>query len=340
MDAMLLITKSPVRITYAGGNSDYAEFFRHHSGCVVNATIDKYVYFFSLPQWPLAEDRFRFTYRRTESVEQIDDFEHPVIKHLLTKLDWTTPINLGTMADVPGQSGLGASSAFAASAIQNLSARRGMSLSTRGLLESTINLERIELGEPGGWQDQCATVFGGFRTYFFSEDGIREETHKLDQEQQTFLTERQLLLSLNISRSDQSSASQIRRSIASNSVDIGKLCLKAGYDLHESLIKSRTPADVYFSLAESVYNYWQIKKRLYPADDFTRNLQKIEFKLFEIGVDAIKLLGSGSGGYLLIMGKPHILKEVREFFGDKFILDFQYSHLGTHTRTLTESLGV
>lgn len=103
----MYVTKSPMRITFLGGGTDYESFFKNHSGASIFATIDKFVYVSTINQPAFVEDLFKFTYRKTEGVSDFNEIEHPVVKAILSEFMWGAPINIATMADLPGSSGLG-----------------------------------------------------------------------------------------------------------------------------------------------------------------------------------------------------------------------------------------
>lgn len=329
---MILFTRSPVRISYAGGGSDYQSFFKEYEGSVVSATIDKYVYFISLPQWPLAEDRFRFTYRQTESVKDLSELQHPVVRELLRDLAWNDPINMATMADVPGQSGLGSSSAFTAAAIQNLAYRTGQKISGNELARRTIHLERMVLGEPGGWQDQAATASGGFRSYTFQGNDFQSHDISLTLDDQSYLESRQILVATKFERSHSQVAEEVElkagnvyRSTMEESARIAK-------HLSVSIANSKSIEITYQALVNAVKEHWNQKRQIPMNAIFTSTLNTKLLMLKELQVDAAKLLGSGDGGYILALAKPSVINEIEESFGKSNCIRFKYSHTGTSTQ--------
>jgi D-glycero-alpha-D-manno-heptose-7-phosphate kinase len=331
---MLIISKSPVRISYAGGGSDYYPFFQEYGGCVVNATIDKYVYFFSLPQWPLAEDRFRFTYRKTESVSNFKLLEHPVLRQLLKNLDWTMPLNMATMADVPGESGLGSSSAFTAAAIQNLNFRLGISVNGAELAGKAIELEREQLREPGGWQDQIATTHGGFQSYRLNKNGFESHNLNLSSEVKAFLKARQILVATEFKRKNASAAQTIQDTANNILFSTFKESANIARKLEDSLKASSNSEFAYSSIVSAVIDYWEIKKTLPMDPDFHNILNTKSRLLRDIGVDSFKLLGSGNGGYILVLASPKQIDEVENVFGKEKCIRFSYSDSGTNTEGL------
>ena len=332
---MLAISKSPVRISYAGGGSDYQEFFRNQKSFVVNAAINKFVYFFSLPQWPLAEDKFRFTYRHTESVSTPLAIEHPVIKKLLLNMNWSSPLNMATMADVPGQSGLGSSSAFSAAAIQNLYLRKGIEIKHSELAKATINLERIQLNESGGWQDQLATSIGGLHGYSFVGNEFKQIDFDASLEQIQYLESHQMLLATNFQRLN-SSASLYLNSNASGALQEN---LRKSSMVAEQLIKnlgnSHSTREFYEHLTSAVNDHWELKRNLPMQTEFSLVLREKFKYLDSIKVDAYKLLGSGDGGYILVMADPLKLSQIESHFGTSMCTRFCIENSGTTTEVIS-----
>ena len=331
---MLVISKSPVRISYAGGGSDYQEFFKTRKSFVVNAAINKFVYFFSLPQWPLAEDKFRFTYRHTESVSTPLAIEHPVIKKLLLNMEWASPLNMATMADVPGQSGLGSSSAFTAAAIQNLYFRKGIEIQDSELAKAAIDLERIQLNESGGWQDQLATSIGGLHGYSFSGNNFRQIDFQANPEQISYLESHQMLLATNFQRAN-SSAAVFLKSHASGTLQDN---LQKSSNVAEKLITDLgtdcSTREFYEYFVNAVNDHWELKKNLPMEPEFS-SILKEKFNFFDsIGVDAYKLLGSGDGGYILVLADPLKLSQIESHYGTTLCTRFSIENRGTTTELL------
>lgn len=329
---MLMVSRSPVRISYAGGGSDYQSFFQLHEGCVVSATIDRYVYFLSLPQWPLADDRYRFTYRKTESVSNYNNLNHPVLKQLLKNLDWELPLNMATMADVPGESGLGSSSAFTAAAVQNLNFRLGKLIDGAELARKAIQLERVQLQEPGGWQDQLATAHGGFRSYRFQNQDFEMQKIELSSSTKDYLLSRQILVATEFRRKDASIAHIIQNSASKEFLNKFKESANIARKLENSLNSEVDAGHLYSSIVSSVVDYWNLKKDIPMDPEFEKALHDKTKVLNVIGIDGLKLLGSGNGGYLLVLANPKKIDEVESVFGKEKCIRFSYSEEGTSTK--------
>lgn len=171
----MLIARAPLRLGLVGGGSDLPSFFERSpkGGAVLGMAIDKYVYVTLLPLAEIARERIRFTYRNTESVQRASELRHPVLKAVLSEMADLDLLNVGTMADLPGETGLGSSSAFTVALLHCLLTVTEKTPTATDLAREAIRIERQVLGESGGWQDQLQSAFGGMRLYEFGLNGFR-----------------------------------------------------------------------------------------------------------------------------------------------------------------------
>ena len=164
----MILTKTPFRITFFGGGSDYPDWYLHNGGKVINATINKFCYV-SLKELPsFFEYKFRLRYFRTEEAETIDEITHPSIKACLNFMKASEGLELVHQADLPARSGLGSSSTFTVALLHGLNTWQQNKISKRDLALNAIHIEQNIIGEKVGSQDQVAAAFGGFNFIHFS----------------------------------------------------------------------------------------------------------------------------------------------------------------------------
>ena len=157
----MIITKTPFRMSFFGGGTDLENFFREHEGAVLSTTFDKYCYV-NVRHLPRFFDwSTELTYSKTEKVSNIDDIQHPAIRHAMKMLDMHE-LRLIYESDLPARSGLGTSSSFAVGMLNAFYALKGKYADKKRLADEAIYLERVLCNESGGWQDQIAASFGGF----------------------------------------------------------------------------------------------------------------------------------------------------------------------------------
>jgi D-glycero-alpha-D-manno-heptose-7-phosphate kinase len=165
----MIMTQTPFRISFFGGGSDISTFYNHHPGAVLSVAINKSMYMTTHPYFePTA---IHLKYSKTELVPSADQIEHPILRAVISKMVPKGGIEVASIADIPGGTGLGSSSAFTVGLIQNLNARFQRFLPPARLAEDACHIEIDILNEPIGKQDQYASAFGGLNHFIFHPDG-------------------------------------------------------------------------------------------------------------------------------------------------------------------------
>src|SRR5208337_2398410 len=165
----MIISKTPCRLSFAGGGSDIESYYREYGGVVVSVTIDKFVY---LTLQTKFDHHIRIGYSRTEDVERVDDIQHPIVRHCLSLLGPRQGVEITSHADIPSRgSGLGSSSSFTVGLLNGLYAYQGRHAAPQDLAEQACHVEIGLCGDPIGKQDQFAAAFGNLRMYHFHPDG-------------------------------------------------------------------------------------------------------------------------------------------------------------------------
>ena len=179
----MIITRSPLRVSLGGGGTDLPSYYREHGGFLVAAAIDKYVY---ITQHRTFQEEIIVKYSKLERVASVDQIEHPIIREALKLTGVTDPhLELTSMADIPGGTGLGSSGSFTTALLKALHAYRRNLVAPAELAEQACDIELNRLGEPLGKQDQYIAAIGGITAFTFHRDGrveyrpcaISEETH-------------------------------------------------------------------------------------------------------------------------------------------------------------------
>ena len=165
----MIISKTPLRISFCGGGSDIASFYRKHGGCVISTSIDKYIYISSVRSFN--PDVTLLKYSVVEETRDLSDIRHPVFKAMLNEFDMPG-YEINSTSDIPAGTGLGSSSTFTVGLSNLLRTRRGENPDKETLANDACRIEIDVLGEPIGKQDQYAAVFGGFNFMKFSGSGV------------------------------------------------------------------------------------------------------------------------------------------------------------------------
>ena len=325
----MIITRSPLRITFGGGGTDLPSYYQEHGGFLVAAAIDKYVYVTVMR--PFTQGIF-LKYSQLEHVERIEDVHHRIIREALRELGFRTPqIEITTLADIPAGTGLGSSGSFTTALLKALYAHRRRLLHPSELAELACDIEINRLGEPVGKQDQYIAAYGGLTCFTFNPGGsVEAEPLRMPMDGLFNLEDNLLLFFTGFSRSaGDILADQKRRSEGHDAAMIENLhaVKELGLRSRDALARGDVPA-----FGALMDEQWQQKKRRSggmsnPHIDEWYELARRN------GALGGKLVGAGGGGFLLFYSEDHRrlravmskagLEEVRfrfDFEGTKVLL--------------------
>ena len=165
----MIITKTPYRISFFGGGSDYPEWYNKFGGSVLSTTIDKHIYITTrfLPNF--FKHKYRFVWSKIENVKKINQIRHKAVKNLLKDFNVQKGLEIHYDGDLPARSGMGSSSCFVVGLTKTLHELYGNKISNMNLAKEVINFEQNKMKEVVGSQDQVAAVFGGFNKILFNK---------------------------------------------------------------------------------------------------------------------------------------------------------------------------
>jgi len=298
-----------MRISYIGGGTDYPEYFKDSPGGVISSAIDKYVYVYSNPLSDIAEENYRFTYRESESVKDYSEFKHPVVREMLKYLNWSSRMNMGTFADLPSGIGLGGSSAFSVAMCKLLELENTI-VSNSHFAELAIHIEREVLKEPGGYQDQYASAFGGLRSYdFFGDAEPIVSSCLLNEGNALYLEERQMLIWVGETRNSSLHSMATVQSIKSKRVLL--------QETHEIFLSTRAAlansvgnsSEIFKLLSAAVKSSWDLKQSFTTKQ--VESVNEVIKIVVKSGIQSIKLCGAGGSGFILVLGEPDELNNLR-----------------------------
>src|ERR671922_1859644 len=176
----LIVTRTPLRVSFAGGGTDLAEFYERDYGAVLSTAIANYIYVTVKPHSPLFNEAVRVNYSKSEEVDRIDEIENDIARECLRFMGVEPPIYISTVGDHPASSGLGGSGAFAVGLLNALHAYKGERVTPAQLAEEASHIEIDVLKQPIGKQDQYAAAFGGLNFFCFKPGGgVTVEPHRL-----------------------------------------------------------------------------------------------------------------------------------------------------------------
>lgn len=317
----MLITRTPFRVSFFGGGTDYADYYLKYGGKVLSTTINKYCYLSMRPLPPFFDYKSQLTYSRIERFNAADEVQHPLVRNAL-KLIPTERIQIAYDADLPASSGIGSSSAFAVGLVQGLHAMRGEYPDAATLAKEAIFLEREMCNEAGGVQDQLAAAFGGLNRMEFSADGFTVTPLGLTEERLALFERSFMLVFTGFTHFSGSVAEEQRKNIASTLNQLDEM--KAMVEVAEDIMRSGTPED----FGRLLHHAWELKRTL--SNRITNyDIDLLYRRLRNAGAWGGKLLGAGSGGFMLLSVPEEKQEEIRRSFSAFRFVPFAFEKDGT-----------
>ena len=320
----MIISRTPFRISFFGGGTDFPAFFRQHGGAVLAATIDRYCYLSVHRLAPLFKHRFRASYSRTESVLRPEEFQHPLIRETLRLLDQREGIEIAHTADLPGQTGLGSSSAFTVGLLNAVQAFNGRRCAPEELARQAIEIERERVGDAGGWQDQYEAAYGGFRRFDFAPDDSVQVRHVALSAARLHALEQSLMLFYMGSESSAAAVLQDQERRAGEN-QAALLALRRMVDQAEDLLTGARPLAEFGDL---LHEAWQLKRSL-SAGISNPPIDQAYAAARAGGARGGKLLGAGGRGFLCLFAEPENQTAVRAALRDLAEVRFRFGSEGS-----------
>lgn len=325
----MIVGSAPLRVSLLGGGSDVPSFFCDNLGAVLGGSIDSRVYVCVIDMAQSADYPFRFTYRQVDNAHAKSNIRHPVWKKLLESRPEITRLNAATFSDVPGNSGLGSSSSFTVASIAALDSYLGRDIDKKKVFDDAIHIERIELSEPGGWQDQLHAIYGGFRLYKFKDDEVEVGDELLSEQERESLNKSSILIKVGDGRKSSKfhSPANIPLTIQAqqNLKNQAQLALEGARILSGGAIWSRK----FELISELMLENWKIKKSIKE-----RSSSKIDALIafgLSNGALSAKLCGAGGSGYVLFLGYPDAIENLRRKTATESVLEFEFGSQGVQS---------
>lgn len=305
----MIITQTPLRISFFGGGTDFRDFFATEIGGVLTTTIDKCIFVTIAERW---DDKIRVGYTRTELVDDLDELEHDLVRECLRKTGIRKKVEINTMADIPTEgSGLGSSSAVTVGLLNAMYAFLGTPKDARTLAREACEIEIDVLKKPIGIQDQYIAAFGGIKNMTFqgvydgAGDAVEVEPLRIDQSIARRLNQNLMLFYTNVARKSEMVLSEQRQNIEEQR---GNLRAMHQMALDGKALLEKGCLDEFGELLDHA---WQTKKRLASKISNTY-LDDLYAAAKEAGASGGKIAGAGGGGFLLLYCNREKQERVRE----------------------------
>lgn len=321
----MIITRTPFRISFFGGGTDYPEWYRENGGAVLSTTINKYCYINCRYLPPFFDMKYLIRYSAREETKTIDEIKHPSVKACLNYLNLEKGIELVHTSDIPARSGIGSSSSFTVGLLSSLYALKGQMKTKRQLARDAIHVEQNLIKENVGSQDQVAVSFGGLnKIEFGGETDFYVSPVTIDNGKIDTFQNHLMLFFTGFSR---------------NASEIALEQLKKLPDKKYELTTMRQMVDQAITILNGNSNYindfgkllheaWLLKRSLTHLIT-TETIDDIYEAARRSGALGGKLLGAGGGGFMLLFVPPANQQQVRDVLKKILYVPFRFENLGS-----------
>jgi D-glycero-alpha-D-manno-heptose-7-phosphate kinase len=320
----MIISRTPFRISFFGGGTDYPAWYRQHGGSVLATTIDKYCYISCRYLPPFFEHRIRVVYSKIENCQSVSEISHPSVREILQYLNIERGLEIHHDGDLPARSGMGSSSAFTVGLLNALYALTGNMSSKPQLAKESIFIEQEQMKETVGSQDQVSAAYGGFNHITFLTNGeisVRPVTIAPTRIEE--LNSHLMLFYTGIKRT----ASDVADSFV-NDLEAKKRQLRIMKDLVEESMTILCNNQDLKGFGELLHEAWQTKRSLSSKISNPEVDELYELALAS-GAIGGKLTGAGGGGFLLLFVPPEQQKNVREKLNKLIYVPFKFEFSGS-----------
>ena len=320
----MIITRTPYRISFFGGGSDYPDYYMIHGGAVLAASIDKYCYISCRELPPFFSHRYRIAYSSIETVGNIDEIEHPAVKGVFRHLNVQNGLEVQHHGDLPARSGLGSSSSFTAGLLHAIHVLKGDSVSNYDLALETINVEQNVIRETVGSQDQMTVAIGGLNHIKFLPGGeINVYPVGISSQRMQNFNNHLLLFFTGTSRNSQEITKIKIKKIKAKTAEVAGM--KTMVKEAVSILKSNAPIT---EIGKLLHEGWMAKRSL-SSNISTQSIDDIYQTARSNGAFGGKLLGAGGGGFMLIFACPENHQKICEALSNLVRVPFRFEFKGS-----------
>lgn len=288
----MIITQTPLRVSLAGGGTDFGDYYNVHGGAVVSLAIDKYIYIIVKERY---DDLIYLNYAKKEIVSSVDEIKHELIREAMKATGISKGIEITCLADIPSEgTGLGSSGSFTVGLLNALYAFSGRQIGSEKLAQMATDIEMIETGRPIGLQDQYIAAYGGFNLLEFKKgDRVEVKTIDISEELKRKVVSNLMLFYTRQTRSSSTILQEQKNNISRNGHHLS-LIKEHAYKVYDCLYREELD-----TIGCILGDNWTAKKKLAPG--ITNNFidQHYEIALTN-GALGGKVCGAGGGGFLML----------------------------------------
>lgn len=320
----MVISRTPFRISFFGGGTDYPVWYNQNSGAVLAATINKFCYITCRYLPPFFEHKSRIIYSKMEFIKDISEIQHPSVRECLRFMKIDRGIEIHHDGDLPARTGMGSSSAFTVGLLHSLYALKGIMPTKRQLALNAIYLEQDVMKENVGSQDQAQAAFGGFNLIEFGgKDHIQVRPITISPQRLELFQAHLMLFFTRFSRTaSEIAAEQIKKT------PYKKKELKMMLEMVNRAIEILNSNNSLSEFGRLLDENWQIKRTL-SGKISTPIIDDIYSTAMRVGALGGKLLGAGGGGFMLIFARPEVQPKIKEKLKNLLYVPFRLENLGS-----------
>lgn len=320
----MIISRTPFRISFFGGGTDYPIWYKENGGAVLATTINKYCYISCRYLPPFFEHKSRIIWSRIECVKEISEIHHPAVRACLEFAKIDKGVEIHHDGDLPARTGLGSSSAFTVGLLHALYSLKGIMSTKRQLALDAMYLEQEVMGENVGSQDQALAAFGGFNLIEFGgKDHISIMPITISPQRLELFQNHLMLFFTGFSRtSSKVAAEQIRKT------PYRKKELKIMFEMVNTAIEILNSHSDLSEFGRLLHENWKFKRSLSHKIS-TPVIDEIYSTALKAGAGGGKLLGAGGGGFMLIFAKPEVQQKIRKKLKKLLLVPFRFENLGS-----------
>jgi D-glycero-alpha-D-manno-heptose-7-phosphate kinase len=322
----MIITRTPLRVSFFGGGTDYPVWYRENGGAVLSTTIDKYCYITCRRLPPFFDYRSRISYSKVENVIDNEAIQHPSVRGCLQFMGIREGVEIHHVADLPARTGLGTSSAFTVGLLLGLYALSDRMRDKQGLARDAIYVEQEVLREAVGAQDQVAAAYGGFNRISFQKNGNMEvESMLAPVERFSELQSHMALFFTGFART----ASEVAQEQVKETPKLKMELTTMLQMVDEAVEILANPRRQLREFGKLLHESWKLKKGL-TSKITNPQIDEIYGAGLEAGATGGKLLGAGGGGFMLFFVPPERREALIYHLRKLLCVPFGFSNRGSH----------
>jgi len=322
MKDRIIISKTPLRVSFVGGGTDMPYFYKRYGGATISCAINRYVYV-TVKFHNNYQEKYRLNYSKTENTNSLNKIKNLRIKNVIKMLKIKKPLYINTFADIPANSGLGSSSSFTVGLIKALSKLNNKNFSEKKIAEMAFKIESVITHNSVGKQDHYIAAFGGLNYIKYNKKQIKISPIDIGKKKINLFFNKMILIWTGQNRSARAVLNDQKNNIKKNIYYLKKMN-KHTMEFKKEILNRKLDIKKLFKIISQT---WEIKKKLSNLIT-NKNIEKLFTKIQKNGAQIGKLLGAGNGGFILIHVNSKVKKKLISNLAKKKYFDFNLDENG------------